>query len=127
LRDLGVLRGEALACAYAGFDIFAFPSETDTYGNVVQEAMASGVPCVVTGSGGPASIVTDGRDGFVCGSPEEFVQRVVQLGRDAGLRRQMGDLARRTALDASWDRVMESVYDAYCEALNPHPGVECPR
>ena len=57
----GVLRGDALAEAYAGMDLFAFPSRTDTFGNVVLEALASGVPAVVTDGGGPKFIVAAGR------------------------------------------------------------------
>jgi glycosyltransferase involved in cell wall biosynthesis len=117
LHDHGVLRGEQLAQAYAGFDIFAFPSETDTYGNVVQEAMASGVPCVVMNKGGPASIVTSGHDGFVCTSEASLVSAVVRLASDLALRRRLGEQARRTALDASWERVFEIVYAAYADAL----------
>lgn len=117
LRDHGVLRGEALARAYAGFDVFAFPSETDTYGNVVQEAMASGVPCVVMASGGPASIVTDGVDGFVCATQARFLEAVATLCRDEALRKAMGERARTAAMGASWERVFEGVYGAYREAL----------
>jgi glycosyltransferase involved in cell wall biosynthesis len=117
LTDHGVLCGEALARVYAGFDIFAFPSETDTYGNVVQEAMASGVPCVVTGSGGPAHIVTHSHDGFVASSPDAFIQAVLQLARDPQLRARMAANAHTTALTASWDRVFEGVYSAYRRAL----------
>ncbi len=117
LLDHGVLRGEALARAYSGFDIFAFPSETDTYGNVVQEAMASGVPCVVTSRGGPAHIVTDGLDGLVASGPDAFVQSVLRLAADPPLRRRLGSSARATALKASWDSVFEDVYRAYADSL----------
>jgi phosphatidylinositol alpha 1,6-mannosyltransferase len=117
LRDHGVQRGEALACVYANFDVFAFPSETDTYGNVVQEAMASGVPCVVTSEGGPARIVTHGLDGIVARGGREFGEAVALLASDAELRRRMGLEARRTAEGASWDAVFECVYAAYGEAL----------
>ncbi len=61
----GVLRGEDLARAYANMDVLAFPSQTDTYGNVVLEALASGVPAVVTNGGGPRFIVRSGETGFV--------------------------------------------------------------
>ena len=61
----GVLRGEALAQAYANMDVLVFPSHTDTFGNVVLEALASGVPAVVTPDGGPKFIVRDGETGFV--------------------------------------------------------------
>ena len=61
----GVLQGERLAAAYANFDAFAFPSRTDTFGNVVLEALASGVPTVVTNGGGPKYIVQHGSSGFI--------------------------------------------------------------
>jgi hypothetical protein len=70
----GVLSGEALAAAYANMDVFAFPSHTDTFGNVVQEALASGVPAVVTASGGPRFIVRDGVSGFVAESDDDFCE-----------------------------------------------------
>src|ERR1700721_1301398 len=61
----GVLRGEALSEAYANMDLFVFPSHTDTFGNVVLEALASGVPAIVTPDGGPKTIVRDGQTGRV--------------------------------------------------------------
>jgi len=61
----GFLDGEDLSEAYANMDVFIFPSETDAYGNVVQEANASGVPCIVTDQGGPKFIVHEGETGFV--------------------------------------------------------------
>lgn len=115
----GVLRGEALARAYANLDLFVFPSETDTYGNVVQEAMASGVPCVVTDQGGPAHIVTHGLDGLIAPAGPRFCEAVVQLARDPERRRQMAEAARATALKASWDSVFDEVYQAYAHALGP--------
>lgn len=114
----GVLKGEDLARAYANLDIFAFPSETDTFGNVVQEAMASGVPCVVTEKGGPAYIVHDGMDGFAAPIGPGFSQAVVRLVLDGPLRRRMAAAARETALNASWDSVFENVYRAYRYALH---------
>ncbi|MGB8261691.1 MAG: glycosyltransferase, partial [Terracidiphilus sp.] len=61
----GVLRGEALSAAYANMDLFVFPSHTDTFGNVVLEALASGVPAIVTPDGGPATIVREGLTGHI--------------------------------------------------------------
>ncbi len=115
----GVLRGEELARAYANLDLFVFPSETDTYGNVVQEAMASGVPCVVTDQGGPAHIVTHGENGLVAPVGPRFCEAVVELARDPERRRRMGGAARATALKASWDSVFDEVYQAYARALSP--------
>lgn len=115
LKDHGVLTGEALARVYAGFDIFAFPSETDTYGNVVQEAMASGVPSVVMAAGGPAHIIGHDRDGLVAGCPAAFRNAVVELAQRPAARLRMGLAARQAALGASWDSVFRSVYEAYAE------------
>ena len=109
----GVLTGEALARAYADLDIFVFPSRTDTFGNVVQEALASGVPAVVTDAGGPRFIVRDGVTGYVTSSDEQFCERVVALARDRDLRRRMGAAARQQVEDSSWDRVFEGVYESY--------------
>ena len=60
----GVLRGTALFQAYANMDLFVFPSHTDTFGNVVLEALASGVPAIVTPDGGPKFIVRDNYTGY---------------------------------------------------------------
>jgi glycosyltransferase involved in cell wall biosynthesis len=113
----GVLTGEALARAYANMDIFAFPSRTDTFGNVVQEALAAGVPAVVTDAGGPRFIVSHGANGLVAGSDEEFCAWVVALARDEGLRRRMGCVARHSMIQKCWDRVFEEVYEGYASAL----------
>jgi glycosyltransferase involved in cell wall biosynthesis len=110
---LGILRGEALAEAYANMDVFAFPSRTDTFGNVVLEAFASGVPAVVTDAGGPKFIVRNGESGFVAGTDEQFVTHAGALLRDEKLRACMGAKARTQALGESWDAVFEKVYDGY--------------
>ncbi|MBV8903799.1 MAG: glycosyltransferase [Acidobacteriia bacterium] len=113
----GVLTGEALAQAYANMDLFVFPSRTDTFGNVVQEALASGVPAVVSDAGGPRFIVDHGANGLIAGSEEEFCAWVVALARDETLRHKMGLVARRSMLHKSWDRVFEEVYEGYANAL----------
>src|SRR5262249_14772052 len=72
-----VLQGEALARAYANVDVFLFPSKTDTFGNVVLEAMASGVLALVTNEGGPQYIVRPGETGYICRSTAEFVEQLL--------------------------------------------------
>jgi phosphatidylinositol alpha 1,6-mannosyltransferase len=109
----GVLFGEDLARAYASMDIFAFPSHTDTFGNVVLEAMASGVPVVVTASGGPKYMVTHGVSGLIAADEGSFLKHVVALARDRDLRQRMRVRAREFALCRYWDRIFEQVYDAY--------------
>jgi glycosyltransferase involved in cell wall biosynthesis len=113
----GVLRGEGLSRAYADMDIFAFPSRTDTFGNVVQEALASGVPAVVTDAGGPRFIVRDGETGLVAASDQEFCDCVVALARDQTLRRRMADAAHRQMENQSWDSVFDEVYAGYAGSL----------
>ena len=115
----GVLTGEPLARAYANMDIFVFPSRTDTFGNVVQEALAAGVPAVVTDTGGPRFIVSHGANGLVAGSEEEFCAWVVALARDEALRVRMSCVARRSMIQKSWDRVFEEVYEGYASAFQP--------
>ena len=109
----GILRGEALAEAYANMDLFAFPSHTDTFGNVVLEAMASGVPAVVTSSGGPRFLVKQGMTGWIAADNPDFVAKTVMLAQRPALRQEMRTAARRQACTLSWDRVFEDLYDAY--------------
>jgi phosphatidylinositol alpha 1,6-mannosyltransferase len=108
----GVLHGEELAAAYANMDLFVFPSHTDTFGNVVLEAMASGVPAVVTPDGGPKTIVRDGETGRVV-PDDEFAPAVSGILRDPVKHAQMREAARAYAVKASWDSVFEGVYAAY--------------
>ena len=114
----GVLRGEPLSAAYANMDLFVFPSHTDTFGNVVLEAMASGVPAVVTPEGGPKSIVTEGETGRIV--PDEgFAQAVAAILADPAKHAAMRKAARAHAEKASWDSVFEGVYAGYQTVVLP--------
>ncbi len=113
----GVLRGEALAAAYADMDVFLFPSHTDTFGNVVLEALASGVPAVVTPDGGPKFIVRNGETGFVV-EDNAFANSVAALSRDREQLERMRVAAREYALGCSWDAVFGRVYEAYGTVLD---------
>jgi glycosyltransferase involved in cell wall biosynthesis len=113
----GVLRGEELAAAYAGMDVFVFPSHTDTFGNVVLEALASGVPAVVTPDGGPCTIVRDGEAGRIV-PDDEFTEAVMGILADPAQHGRMRQAARAYALTASWDSVFEGVYAGY-ESILP--------
>jgi glycosyltransferase involved in cell wall biosynthesis len=115
----GVLKGRDLSRAYANFDIFAFPSQTDTFGNVVLEALASGVPAVVTSGGGPKFIVQDSKTGFVASDEKTFSAALVRLATDGGLRTHMSSAAREAACHNSWDSVFDSVYETYEDQLKP--------
>jgi glycosyltransferase involved in cell wall biosynthesis len=115
----GVLRGEPLAEAYANMDLFVFPSHTDTFGNVVLEALASGVPAIVTPDGGPPTIVRDGETGRVV-PDAEFAGAVAAILADPEQHAAMRQAARSYALTASWDSVFEGVYEAYETMLPEH-------
>ena len=100
----GYLSGEELARGYASADIFVFPSTTDTFGNVILEAQAAGLPCVVSDQGGPRELVADGQDGFITrgGDLGEICEAARKLCTDEKLRRAMGASARRKVEDRSW-------------------------
>ena len=108
----GVLRGEALARAYANMDLFVFPSHTDTFGNVVLEALASGVPAIVTPDGGPPTIVRRGETGIIA-RDEDFSSAAARVLSDPILHQRMREQARSYAMSASWDAVFEKVYAGY--------------
>ena len=113
----GVLRGEALSTAYANMDLLVFPSHTDTFGNVVLEALASGVPAIVTPDGGPKTIVRDGVTGCIA-EDADFAEAVAGILGDPEKHAQMRLDARAHALTMSWDSVFEGVYAGY-EAILP--------
>jgi len=109
----GVLRGEDLARAYASMDTFVFPSSTDTFGNVVLEALASGVPALVTRRGGPKYLVSPGVNGEIAGDAQEFARVILEWSRDPERLAQMRINARQSAERFSWDSVWEDVYRCY--------------
>ena len=115
----GVLRGEALARAYANMDLFVFPSHTDTFGNVVLEAFASAVPAVVTSSGGPKFLVAPGVTGYAAADDAAFIGSVKAIVANPELHRSMRGAVRAYALSLSWDAVFEKVYQTYDRCLTP--------
>jgi glycosyltransferase involved in cell wall biosynthesis len=116
-----VLKGDDLARAYANMDVFAFPSFTDTFGNVILEALSSGVPAVVTNGGGPKFLVQSGVTGFVAENDAAFIRAILELLNDGDRLQRMKAAAREYACSISWDRVFERVYDAYNETLFNDP------
>ncbi len=120
-RLTGVQKGEALARAYADMDLFVFFSETETFGNVVLEALASGVPAIVSNKGGPQFIV-DADCGVVCRNDGEFAQATLRAMEDSGLRGAMRAAARRRAARASWESVFDTVYCTYAREMRAGTG-----
>jgi phosphatidylinositol alpha 1,6-mannosyltransferase len=113
----GVLHGEELARAYANMDAFVFPSTTDTFGNVVLEAMSSGVPAIVSDSGGPKFLVRSSETGYTVSNLGEFAEAIMRLYADHALLSRMRKAARDAAYQYSWPAVFEQVYRSYGEAL----------
>ncbi len=116
----GFLMGEDLARAYASSDIFFFPSDTETFGNVTLEAMSSGVPAVVADATGSKSLIENGVNGYL-GTPKktrEFADLIIKLADDANTRALMADATRQKALAYSWETINNGLLDQYREALN---------
>jgi glycosyltransferase involved in cell wall biosynthesis/predicted metal-dependent phosphoesterase TrpH len=121
---LGWLEGEALARAYASSDIFLFCSTTDTYGQVVLEAGASGLPVVAVAEGGPASLVENRHTGMLCRPDADHIAgTVLQLAASPLLRRRLGASAARAARGRSWERALEQLAGGYRRALDAAPAV----
>ena len=115
----GFLHGEALARAYASSDVFFFPSESETFGNVTLEAMASGLPAVNAIASGSNSLVAEGVTGHLVSARDEagLAEKLETLVRDAELRRRMGEAARARAMDYSWDNILSGLLDSYRQVL----------
>ena len=96
-------------------DVFIFPSETDAFGNVIQEASGSGVVPIVTDKGGPQSLVREGETGFIARDRDEFATFVLELMDDRDKLAKMKLAARQLALSKSWNSVFDCVYEAYKE------------
>jgi glycosyltransferase involved in cell wall biosynthesis len=110
----GYLRGNELATAYASADIFVFPSTTDTFGNVILEAQACGVPVVVSDSGGPKELVEDKANGLITRSHDvdDFARAIRALVTNPALRERMGKSARNSVIDRSWPSAFKKFWAA---------------
>jgi glycosyltransferase involved in cell wall biosynthesis len=115
--------GEALARWYASGDVFVFPSTTETFGNVVLEAQASGLPTVVVDRGGPPDLVEPGRTGFIAraNDPADLAQKCETLLRDPGERARMGRQARDAARERDWAAINGRLIESYGRVItDPH-------
>jgi phosphatidylinositol alpha 1,6-mannosyltransferase len=119
----GFLDGDELARAYASSDIFLFPSDTETFGNVTLEAMASGLPTVCADATGSRSLVKAGATGYLAPAADGvvFATKVAALIADAPLRRRMGAAARQRSLTFSWDEAMAGVLARYLALTGRNP------
>ncbi len=116
---LGWLEGEELARTYADADLFLFASQTDTYGQVILEAQASGLPVVAVAEGGPVSLIDHGETGLLApAQPEALATELLRLAGETLLRERI----RRTALAAvrgrTWEAALEQLAVGYRIALD---------
>ena len=110
----GYLTGSELATAYASADIFVFPSTTDTFGNVILEAQACGLPVIVSDSGGPKELVEHKSNGLITKSHDvdDFTRAIRALVTDSALRKRMGESARNSVTDRSWPSAFRKFWAA---------------
>lgn len=116
---LGWLSGEDLPRAYASADAFLFCSSTDTYGQVILEAAASGLPIVAVAEGGPAALIENRHTGLLCRpDADHLAGTLLQLAASPQLRRKLGEAGARAARERSWERSMSQLAAGYRRALD---------
>jgi glycosyltransferase involved in cell wall biosynthesis/predicted metal-dependent phosphoesterase TrpH len=115
---LGWLDGEELAATYASADLFLFCSQTDTFGQVVLEAQASGLPVVAVAAGGPAELIADGRSGLLCAArPEALAGAVAGLAGSRAMRERLARGGLASVRDRSWDASLGRLAAGWHRAL----------
>jgi glycosyltransferase involved in cell wall biosynthesis/predicted metal-dependent phosphoesterase TrpH len=115
---LGWLDGEDLARAYASADLFLFCSRTDTYGQVLLEAEASGLPVIAVAEGGPATLIENNHTGVLClPDPDHLAGALLRLAASPLLRRRLGTSGVEAARQRSWERSLEQLAAGYERAL----------
>lgn len=118
----GFLEGDNLARAYASSDVFLFPSDTETFGNVTLEAMASGLPTVCANAAGSRDLVEDGVTGRLCPPADTaaFAEATRRLILDTSRRREMSTVAHDRAQEFTWASVLGRMNEYYDEVLSRH-------
>ncbi|KJR41236.1 glycosyltransferase [Candidatus Magnetoovum chiemensis] len=111
----GFLTGADLSAWFASSDIFVFPSTTETFGNVIQEAYASQVPVVGVRKGGVIDLIEDNRTGFIAepNNPEDFAKKVQILLNNEALRKDMGKYAYTIVQKNSWENINKDLLSKY--------------
>ncbi len=129
LKDLpvvftGYIQGEELSGVFASADLFVFPSTTDTFGNVILEAQASGVPVLVTDQGGPQENMIPGETGIVVHGEDEdaFFKGILKMLNDRESLMTMGAAARVYAEKRSFKGIFKESWEFYKQAENNSSG-----
>jgi len=113
----GELRGNHLAQWYASADIFVFPSTSETFGNVILEAQASGLPVLCLNSQATQERICNHHDGILAANIEEFERLLTDLTADKSKRDYLGKNAFITAKSQKWDDIFNRLYQEYCEVI----------
>ncbi len=117
----GVLTGESLTSIIASADILVFPSTTDTFGNSVIEALASGIPCITSNQGGPQEIIEENKCGLIfdADKPEDFAEKVLMLANNPEKLAAFKLHARERALHFTYDKSADGFWNFYCQYHKP--------
>ena len=117
---LGWVEGDRLAQVYASADLFMFASTTDTFGQVILEAQASGLPVLAVDAGGPAELIEDGRSGcLVAPDPAALAGALRGLARREAIRERLATGGLLAVGERSWPRSLDQLADGYLRALAP--------
>jgi glycosyltransferase involved in cell wall biosynthesis/predicted metal-dependent phosphoesterase TrpH len=117
---LGWLSGDGLARAYAYADLFLFPSATDTFGQVILEAQASGLPVVAVAEGGPLSLIEDRVSGLLCAADARVLaDAVLELAGSPLLRERLSRAGLAAVRARTWERALERLGEGYRRVLSP--------
>ncbi len=121
----GYLEGQALAQAYASADLFVFPSANETFGNVILEAMASGIPAVAAGSGGPLDHIVHNQTGWLCDpyDPADFTALAWRYASSRTQLRKIGQAARAYAETQTWEMILDGLLGKYTQVLQKSPAI----
>jgi glycosyltransferase involved in cell wall biosynthesis/predicted metal-dependent phosphoesterase TrpH len=122
---LGWVEGDRLAQVYASADLFMFASTTDTFGQVILEAQASGLPVLAVDAGGPAELIEDGRSGcLVAPDPESLAGALRGLARREAIRERLSTGGLLAVAERSWPRSLDQLAEGYARALAMGTGAE---
>lgn len=118
----GLLHGGDLAEMYASSDVFVFPSTTETFGNVILEASASGLPVVAVNEGGAVDLVKEDQTGFLAGAnnPEDFAYQISRLLKNPGMRFRFSENGRKFAGGFDWDIINNRLINEYRNTIDQY-------
>jgi glycosyltransferase involved in cell wall biosynthesis len=110
---LGHIGHDRLAEIYASASVFFFPSVTETFGNVVLEAMASGLPCVIADSGGSKDFIENGTGGFKCNpyDARDYLNRIIEIIEQPALAKQISENALKTSKKYTWENLVSTYFE----------------